>query len=251
LLVNLSTGGQLVLPIRAVNIDRAGRMHTFCSALEPGEGRAAWYELGATLAAGQSLRWLRERIFGLEGDDDYARMTGWAEGTPVGARGLVFLPYLTGERTPLMDPQARGLFLGLTLQHGRAELVRALMEGVTFSLYEAYRVIIESGERPQRIILAGGGARSPLWRRMVADVFALPAQHLQLTEGSALGAAILAGAGIGLLEATGASQEWARYDPPIEPDLQAHARYMEILEIFRNAYSAHREDFRLLDELSE
>ena len=250
LLVNLSTGGQLVLPIRNVDIDRRGRMHTFCSALEPGEERAAWYKLGATLAAGQSLRWLRERVFGLEGDDAYTRMTGWAEGTPAGARGLVFLPYLTGERTPLMDPQARGLFLGLTLQHGRAELVRALMEGVTFSLYEAYQVIIESGERPQRIILAGGGAHSRLWRQMVADVFALPVQHLQLTEGSALGAAILAGAGIGLFEATGASQEWARYGPPIEPDLRAHAIYMEILEIFRSAYRQNVLDFHRLDELS-
>lgn len=250
LLVNLSTGGQLVLPIRQVDIDRAGRMHTFCSALEPGDGRAAWYKLGATLAAGQSLRWLRERVFGLEGDEAYARMASWAEAAPIGARGLVFLPYLTGERTPLMDPQARGLFLGLTLQHGRAEMVRALLEGVSFSLFEAYRVIIESGERPQRIILAGGGARSPLWRQMVADVFALPAQHLQLTEGSALGAAILAGAGAGLFEATNASREWAAYDAPIDPDLQAHARYMEILEIFRNAYSVHRQDFRLLDQLS-
>jgi xylulokinase len=249
LLANLSTGGQLVLPIRQVAIDRAGRMHTFCSALEPGEGRAAWYKLGATLAAGQSLRWLRERVFGLEGDDAYARMTGWAEESPVGSRGLVFLPYLTGERTPLMDPQARGLYLGLTLQHGRAELVRALMEGVTFSLYEAYQVIIESGEKPQRIILAGGGARSPLWRRMVTDVFALPVQHLQLTEGSALGATMLAGAGIGLFEATSASQEWARYDPPIEPNLHTHARYLELLEIFRSAYRQNLLDFHRLDEL--
>jgi xylulokinase len=250
LLVNLSTGGQLVLPIGQVEIDRAGRMHTFCSALEPGEGRAAWYKLGATLAAGQSLRWLRECVFGLEGEDAYPRMTSWAEEMPIGARGLVFLPYLTGERTPLMDPQARGLFLGLTLQHGRAELVRAVMEGVTFSLYEAYQVIIESGERPQRIILAGGGARSPLWRHMVADVFALPVQHLQISDGSALGAAILAGAGTGLFEAGEASLKWASYDAPIEPDLKAHTVYMEILEIFRSAYRQNQPGFQRLEALS-
>jgi xylulokinase len=250
LLINLSTGGQLVLPIHQVEIDRAGRMHTFCSALEPGEGRAAWYKLGATLAAGQSLRWLRERLFGLEGDDAYERMTGWAETAPVGARGLVFLPYLTGERTPLMDPHARGLFLGLTLQHGRAELVRAVMEGVTFSLYDAYQVIIESGGKPQRIILAGGGARSRLWRQLVADVFALPVQHFQPTEGSALGAAILAGAGMGLFDALEASQKWASFDPLIEPDLKVHSRYMEILQVFRNAYRQNRLDFQRLNELS-
>jgi xylulokinase len=250
LLVNLSTGGQLVLPIRQVEVDRRGRMHTFCSALEPGEGRAAWYKLGATLAAGQSLRWLRERVFGLEGDDAYARMTGWAEAAPIGAGGLVFLPYLTGERTPLMDSQARGVFLGLTLQHGRAELVRAVMEGVTFSLYEAYRVIVESGERPQRIILAGGGARSPLWRQMVADVFALPVQNLRLTEGSALGATILAGAGAGLYDAIETSAKWASYDPLIEPNLPAHMGYMEILEVFRSAYRQNRPDFQRLDALT-
>jgi xylulokinase len=150
-----------------------------------------------------------------------------------------------------MDPQARGLFLGLTLQHGRAELVRAVMEGVTFSLYEAYRVIVESGERPQRIILAGGGARSPLWRQMVADVFALPVQNLRLTEGSALGAIILAGAGAGLFDAIETSEKWASYDAPIEPDLKAHMRYMEILEIFRSAYSQNRPDFQRLDELTD
>jgi xylulokinase len=250
LLVNLSTGGQLVLPIQQVNIDLRGRMHTFCSALEPGEGRAAWYKLGATLAAGQSLRWLRERVFGLEGEDAYERMTSWAEESPAGARGLIFLPYLTGERTPLMDPQARGLFLGLTLQHGRAELVRALMEGVTFSLFEAYQVIVASGEKPQRIILAGGGGRSPLWRQMVADVFALPVQHLEITEGSALGATILAGAGIGLFDATSASQAWRRYAPPIEPNLRAHARYLELLEIFRSAYRQNMLDFHRLNALS-
>jgi xylulokinase len=157
LLVNISTGGQLILPDFSVAIDTAGRMHTFCSALQPTAERAGWYKMGATLSAGQSLRWLRDNVLGFTGEDAYPRMTTLAEKVPLGARGLIFLPYLVGERTPLMDPQARGLFLGLTLRHGQGELVRAVLEGVTLSLYEAYSVLTETGGPPETLILAGGG----------------------------------------------------------------------------------------------
>src|SRR3972149_11198318 len=179
-------------------VEKAGRMHTFCSALEPTQEQAGWYKLGATLSAGQSLRWLRDNIFRVEGEGAYQRMTAWAADVPRGARRLIFLPYLSGERSPLMDPLARGMFLGLTLQHGRPELVRAALEGVAFSCYEACRVLIETGARPARVILAGGGARSPLWGQIVAGVFGLPVQRLKTTEPSALGAGPFARAGMGL-----------------------------------------------------
>ena len=236
LLVNISTGGQLALPAFIVAVDKAGRMHTFCSALEPTQEQAGWYQMGATLSAGQSLRWLRDNFFKLEGEGAYQKMTAWAAEVPPGARGLLFLPYLSGERTPLMDPLARGMFLGLTLQHGRPELVRAVLEGVTFSCYEACRVLIETGASPSRVILAGGGARSPLWGQIVADVFGLPVQRLKTTEQSALGAVLLAGAGISLLDPSTTSQLWAEYDDPLEPKPPNHAFYMELLPLFREAY---------------
>lgn len=236
LLLTISTGGQLAVPSYEVNVDRAGRMHTFCSALEPTQKQAGWYQMGATLSAGQSLRWLRENILGLAGEDAYQRMIDWATDVPPGARGLIFLPYLSGERTPIMDPQAKGMFLGLALQHGRPELVRAVLEGVTLSCYEAFRILIETGSSPIRLVLAGGGARSSLWGQIVADVFGLPVQQLRITEQSALGAALLAGAGINLLDPGTTSQRWAEYADPIEPQMENHTIYQELLPLFRDAY---------------
>jgi xylulokinase len=246
LLLNLSTGGQLVLPTYNVEVDRKGRVHTFCSALEPGPGRAGWYRLGATLSAGGSLRWLRDNVFDLKGADAYDCMVSWAEQAPPGASGLIFLPYLSGERTPLIDPQARGVFLGLTLAHGRAELVRAVLEGVALSCYEAYLVLVEAGGQPERLILAGGGARSRLWRQIVADVFALPVVKLEKSGQSAAGAALLAGEGSGHFQAEQKAGEWTRFGKPLEPDLSRHALYLELGELFRRAYQANREDFHRL-----
>jgi xylulokinase len=236
LLLTISTGGQLILPSSEFTVDNRGRVHTFCSALRPNSNQAGWYLMGATLSAGQSLRWLRDNVFTLEGGNAYQRMTSLAEQVPIGANGLIFWPYLLGERSPLMDPHARGMFVGLTIRHKRADLIRSVMEGVTFSLYEAYLVMVEAGIQPERLILAGGGSRSRLWQQMVADVFGLPVAKLRIEEQSALGAALLAGAGIGLFDITDASQKWAKYDAPTDPNLTDRARYLEILSLYRSIY---------------
>ena len=247
LLMTIGTGGQLVLPAFNFIVDEGGQMHTFCSALEPLPHQPGWYLMSATLSAGQSLRWLRDNVFSLDGEDAYDQMTAWAGETPLGANGLIFLPYLVGERTPLMDPHARGAFLGLTLSHGQAELVRAVMEGVIFLLYEAYLVLLEAGIQPERIIISGGGARSRLWQQMVADVFGLPVMRLQVNEQSALGAALLAGAGGGHLEMIQASRHWASYDHPFEPNYSDQAHYLELLEIFQLTYLKFKEEFLRLN----
>jgi len=249
LLLTISTGGQIVLPASAVQVDRAGRAHTFCSALAPGPNQAGWYQMAAILSAGMALRWLRDQVFCVSGESAYAQMTAWAETTEPGADGLLFLPYLVGERTPHMDPQARALFLGLTASHGRAELVRAVMEGVALACYDAYQVLAGLGARPERIVMAGGGARSQLWQRIVADVFGLPVQWLSVGEQSALGAILLAGGGIGLFDPGSTAQTWATYGPPVEPDAQRHALYQSLLILFRSAYQKHREDFCQLRDL--
>jgi xylulokinase len=236
LLLSISTGGQLVLPASDFIVDRGGRMHTFCSALEPDSERAGWYLMSATLSAGQSLRWLRENIFGIDNEDAFEHMTAWAEQAGIGANGLIFWPYLVGERSPLMDPQARGMYVGLTIRHERGDLVRSVMEGVTFSLYEAYQVLIKTGIQPHRVILAGGGARSRLWRQMVADVFGLPVEKARIEEQSALGAALMAGAGIGMFDVVETSQQWAKYEAQIEPNSAAHAQYHQILPLYRSIY---------------
>ncbi|MFC1975234.1 xylulokinase [Chloroflexota bacterium] len=250
LLLTISTGGQIVLPALDVHVDRAGRIHTFCCALSPGPNRTGWYQLAALLSAGMTLRWLRDQILGLWGEKAYAQMTTWAGSVPPGAHGLLFLPYLAGERTPHMDPQARGIFLGLTASHGQAELVRAVMEGVALACYDAYTVLAELGASPERIIMAGGGARSQLWRQIMANVFGLPVQRLDVADQSALGALLLAGAGMKLFESDDTAQTWATYGPPVEPNPQQHAFYQQsLLPLFRSAYQKHREDFRQLQNL--
>jgi xylulokinase len=149
-----------------------------------------------------------------------------------------------------MDPKARGLFLGLTAGHDRGHLTRATMEGATLALYDAYAVLTNLGTSPERAILAGGGARSSLWRQIVADVFGLPILPLANVEGSAMGAALLAGAGVGAFDLAMTARTWASHDEPVQPNHEAHAVYQHILPIFRNAYVKHRSDFATLSGLS-
>ncbi len=240
LLLTISTGGQLILPAETVQSDPCGRIHTFCGGLEPGSGQAGWYQMGAVLSAGMALRWLRDQVLDVGGDDAYAQMTNWAATTPPGANGLLFLPHLAGERTPHMNPAARGLFLGLTLQHGRAEMVRAVLEGVTFACYDAFQVLAELGSLPELIILAGGGANSPLWRQIIADVFGCPVRPLQVTAQSALGACALAGMGAGLIGLETIVGQWISYGAPITPNPTHYACYQEQFAIYREAYRSNR-----------
>ncbi len=246
LLMTISTGGQLVLPATDVGVDSRGRIHTFCSAVEPAPGQAGWYQMAATLCAGMALRWLRDCVFDLSDPGGYAQMAAWAESTTLGARGLLFLPYLVGERSPHMDPTARGVFLGLRADHGRPELVRAVMEGAVMACYDAYHVLTELGANPISLVMAGGGARSQLWQRIAADVFNLPVRRLAVAEQSALGAALLAGAGIGLFDLLATASSWASYGPPVEPDCRNHEDYLALFQLFRGAYRKHRGDFRRL-----
>ena len=164
-------------------------------------------------------------------------MTGWAAKAPLGARGLLFLPYLVGERTPHMDPGARGAFLGLAAHHDHGDVVRAVMEGITFACRDAFAALQDAGAKPERIVMAGGGSRSPFWRQMVADVFGLPVYALATTDQAAMGAALLATAGIRELDPVETAQNWARYGSVTEPNMATHARYEELYDVFRDAYA--------------
>lgn len=252
MLLTISTGAQVFAPISTVRTDRQGRIHTFCGAASNGEGGgrgAGWYLMGATMVAGLAMRWLRDAVFGLDPAGAYARMTEWATEVEPGAGGLVFLPYLAGERTPHMNANARGVLLGLTADHGRGNLVRAVMEGVAYALLDAYDVVRAAGARPRRIVLAGGGAQSPLWRRIVADVFGLTVSPLATAEQSALGAALLAGAGLGRFDLAETAQRWAAYGDPVDPAPSNAARYAELTGIFRHAYLHHQADFDALTRI--
>jgi len=192
----IGTSGVVFAATDRPALDSKGRLHTFCHAV-PGR----WHLMGVTQAAGLSLRWFRDR-FGAAGNEDgrdaYERLTAEAAALPPGSDGLLWAPYLMGERTPHLDPNARAALIGLTASHTRGHVVRAILEGVAFSLRDSFTLFAEMGVPVRNIRLGGGGARSPLWRQIQADVYGREVEVLEAEEGAAYGAAILAGVGAGV-----------------------------------------------------
>ncbi|MGB2589951.1 MAG: xylulokinase [Candidatus Acidiferrum sp.] len=191
----IGTSGVVFAATDRPSLDPKGRLHTFCHAI-PGR----WHVMGVTQAAGLSLRWFRDR-FGAgpdDGRDPYERLSAEAASAPAGSEGAFWAPYLMGERTPHLDPFARAAFVGLSASHTRAHLVRAVLEGVAYSLKDTFSIFDEIHVPVERIRLGGGGgARSPLWQEIQADVYAHEVEILKAEEGAAYGAAILAGVGSG------------------------------------------------------
>ncbi len=192
----IGTSGVVFAATDRPALDPRGRLHTFCHAI-PGR----WHVMGVTQAAGLSLRWFRD-TFGLSSApsshanrDPYEFLSEEAASAPAGAEGLLWAPYLMGERTPHLDPNARGALVGITPSHHRAHIVRAILEGVAFSLKDSFSIFDEMKVPVTRIRLGGGGARSPLWRQIQADVYAHEVELVEAEEGAAYGAAILAAVG--------------------------------------------------------
>ncbi|MER2598501.1 MAG: xylulokinase [Caldilineales bacterium] len=200
--VTIGSGGQVFLPLAVPRGDPLGRLHTFCHA--PAD---RWYLLGAMLTAGLSLRWLRDLLGWQGAPDAYQRLAMLAAATPPGADGLLFLPYLAGERSPLMDPQARGAFVGLTLQHGPGHLARAIMEGVAFALRQILAVMGEMQPLPQQLLAVGNGLAAPVWRQITADVLGCPLLLPAGREQAGVGAGLLAGIAAGLYADYTAAQQ--------------------------------------------
>jgi xylulokinase len=209
--------------------DPRGRVHTFCHAV-PG----AWHVMGVTQAAGLSLRWLRDQL----GGGDYDALTAQAAQAPAGSDGLWFLPYLMGERTPHLDPQARGVWFGLTAAHTRAHLTRSVMEGVAYSLKDCLDVLLGMGLPVGEVRASGGGARSGLWRQIQADVFGREVVGVQAAEGPAYGAALLAGVGTGAWRSVPeACEACVRIASRTEPDPAAQATYTRGHAVYQRIYA--------------
>lgn len=196
-LVSLGSSGVVFVHLEKPRPDPVGAIHCFCHAV-PGK----YHLMGVVLSAGASLRWFRDVLGSEEGAvasriglDSYELLVREAELAPPGADGLFFLPYLSGERTPHMDPQARGAWIGLSLAHQRPHLVRAVLEGVAFALKDSLVRIQKLGPDPRELRAVGGGMRSPLWRAIIAAILEVPLRRLAVEEGAAYGAALLAGVG--------------------------------------------------------
>jgi xylulokinase len=184
--LTLGTSGVVFVTTDRPLVEPEGRLHAFCHAV-PGK----WHLMGVTLAAAGSLQWYRDALFAGEGFD---ALVGEAEQAPAGSDGLLFLPYLSGERTPYPDPLARGSFVGLTVRHRRAHLTRAVLEGVAFSMRDCFALLQQAGVGDVRQVrVAGGGAKSGLWRKICASVLGVELVTVNSTEGAAYGAALLGG----------------------------------------------------------
>ena len=187
----IGTSGVVFAATDRPALDHRGRLHTFCHAV-PGR----WMVMGVTQAAGLSLRWFRDQLGAGDRLESYESLTAEAAKAPPGCDGLLWAPYLMGERTPFLDPEARGMLVGLTASHTRAHVIRAIMEGVAFSLRDTFTILKEMEVPVKTIRLGGGGAKSALWRQIQADIYGQPVETVEAEEGAAYGAAILAGVGV-------------------------------------------------------
>ena len=240
----IGTSGVVFAHKSDISIDPQGRVHTFCCAV-PG----AWHIMGVTQAAGLSLRWYRDNFCADEiaeaanrGCDPYDVMTEEAAQIPVGADRLLYLPYLMGERTPHLDPSARGAFIGLSAMHTKPHMIRAVLEGVTYSLRDCVEIIDGMGALPSEMQICGGGGKSAFWRQMLADAFDMPVIRAENDEGPALGAAILAMVGAGLYPSVEeACDAIIRERDRTVPDEARAADYRKYYNIYTNIYGGLKE----------
>jgi xylulokinase len=228
--VTIGTSGVVFAATDRPALDPRGRLHTFCHAIPD-----RWHVMGVTQAAGLSLRWLREQ-FGLSshGDQGYELMTREAETISPGADGVLWTPYLMGERTPHLDPGIRAGLIGLAASHSRGHITRAVLEGVAFSLRDSFTIFDELSVPVRRVRLGGGGARSPLWRQIQADVYGHPVETVHADEGAAYGAALLAGVGAGL---------WQSVDDACDRLVRssvAASPQPPVVEVMNERYAAYR-----------
>jgi xylulokinase len=248
----MGTSGVVFAHSDEVLFDPQGRVHTFCHAV-----RGKWHVMGVVLAAGGSLQWYRNQL-GQEAvaaakkikTDPYNLLADEASDAPPGCEGLFFLPYLTGERTPHADPNARGAWVGLSLRHGRAHLIRSVMEGATYAMRDCLEIINELKIPIREIRLSGGGARSEFWRQMQADLYGRRVVTINAEEGPSYGAALLAAAGTGrykgVVEACTAT---VKVVSSTDPQAEAKRIYTKCYPMFGRLYRSLKSDFAELQRL--
>lgn len=244
--ISIGTSGTVIAPTARPVRDKLGRAHTFNHSV-PG----LWYVMGVMQAAGLSLKWLRDNFAGLEramaaetGRDAYEYLTAGAEGIAAGSDGLLWLPYLNGERTPHLDANARAVLFGLAAHHTKAHVVRAILEGVAFGLRDSLEIIRSLKIPVNEIRITGGGGKSPLWRQIVADVLGHPVVTINVEEGPAFGAAIIAGVATGVFrDFAHATNRIIRVTQQVNPIAANIAAYEKPYRLYGKLYGDLRETF--------
>jgi len=239
--VTIGTSGVVFAPSDSYRLEPQGRLHAFCHAV-PGK----WHLMGVMLSAGGSFRWYRQT---LAPQDSYEALTAAAAKISAGSEGLLFLPYLTGERTPHPDPNARGAFVGLSVRHTKAHLTRALIEGVSFGLRDSLELMRALGISTTQVRASGGGAKSALWRQILADIFNAEIVTVNSTEGAAYGAALLAGVGAEIYPSVEAAADRAirvtgRHQPGRDVE-----KYADYYQRYRMLYPALKAEFAAIAKI--
>lgn len=245
----IGTSGVVFVHSSKPSTDPKGRVHTFCSAV-PNE----WHLMGVTLSAGSSLQWFRNRFCQEEqaeadrlGVDVYQIMDKEAAGISPGSDKLIFLPYLSGERTPHLDPDARGAFFGLSTIHDKAHFIRAILEGVAFSLNDCLSILRDLNVDAETMMLTGGGAASPLWQKIIADVFQCQMNTCKSNQGPSLGAAILAGVGSGIFnDLEDGCNKVVRIKNSLEAQSSSYEKYYQV---YKDLYKSLEKQYKHLAEI--
>ncbi|MBE6558729.1 MAG: xylulokinase [Ruminococcaceae bacterium] len=238
----IGTSGVVFAHVKAPAVDPMGRIHTFCAAV-PGE----YHTMGVTQAAGLSLQWFRNSI---APNTAYADLDKMAESLPIGAERLIYLPYLMGERTPHLNPDCRGVFFGLSAMHTTAHMYRAVLEGVAYSLNDAYELVSKTGTPITDMSICGGGAKSPLWRQMISDVYGISLTDMSKGGGASLGAAILGGvAGGAYPDVPSACARVIKGGSVTTPDKDRHEAYAKFFSLYRDLYASLADDYKKLSVL--
>lgn len=248
----IGTSGVVYAHSDEVSIDRNGSVHTFCSAV-PG----AYAVMSCTLSAGLSLKWFRDTLCNEEIEnaksmevDPYYLMDLEAEKSPIGANRLIFMPYLMGERSPILDERARGVFFGLNAMHTKADMIRAILEGVIYSQKSCINVFKRMGIFPNKMYACGGGATSKLWRKMMADIYGNPVVTTDNKEGAALGVAILVAVGVGLYSSIPKACKALIKENSTQNPVPENTRiYDDYSALFNRIYPSLKYEFYRLSEL--
>lgn len=237
--VTVGTSGVVFAPLSSYAYEPEGRLHAFCHAVPE-----TWHFMGVMLSAAGSLQWYKDCF---APDLDFDQLLAEAGAAPAGSEGLFFLPYLTGERSPHPDPLARGAFIGMTSRHGRGHMTRAVLEGVAFGLKDSFTLIAQAGLPEQfEVRVSGGGAKSPVWQQIIADVLGAPLVNINTTEGGAFGAAILASVAAGAFEdAASACAAMIQTGEPVMVGADA-AAYAERYAIYQSLYPTLKDTFARL-----
>ena len=248
----IGTSGVVFAHSKNVTIDPKGRVHTFCCAV-PG----CWHVMGVTQGAGLSLQWFRNNFCQdymekakEEGCDAYDYINRDVDIVSLGADRLIYLPYLMGERTPHLDPDCRGVFFGLSAIHTRKHMLRAVMEGVSYSMKDCNDILKEMGVEVDDMMACGGGGRSAVWRQMLADMYGCTVKTVAAKEGPALGVAILAGVGAGIYDSVEAAcEKMIHTDKSCDPIPEHTAKYEEYHKIYKNLYTCLKDQYKELAKL--